>query len=89
VISLKDDEVAASATVADDPLERWRAGCDEMFALVAGRFAQAGSRRRARRYLLGLLSDAQRKNSGSLAEQAGDLTPEGMGAAVELLFLGR
>jgi hypothetical protein len=89
VISLKDDEVAASATVADDPLARWWAGFEEMFALVAGRFAQAGSRRRARWYLLGLLWDAERKNSWSLAEQAGDLTPDGMGAAVELLFLGR
>jgi SRSO17 transposase len=78
VISLKDDEVAASVTVADDPLEWWRAGFDEMFALVAGRFAQAGSRWRARWYLLGLLLDGERKNSGSLAEQAGDLTPEGM-----------
>lgn len=49
-----------------------------MFALVAGRFAQADSRRRARMYLLGLLSGAERKNSWTLAEQAGDLTPDGM-----------
>lgn len=70
--------MAGPPTVADDPLDRWRAGFEEMFALVAGRFAQAGSRRRARWYLLGLLSDAERKNSWSLAEQAGDLTPDGM-----------
>ncbi|MFF0146904.1 IS701 family transposase [Amycolatopsis sulphurea] len=49
-----------------------------MFALVAGRFAQADSRRRARMYVLGLLSGAERKNSWTLAEQAGDLTPDGM-----------
>lgn len=49
-----------------------------MFALVAGRFAQAESRRRARMYLLGLLSGAERKNSWTIAEQAGDLTPDGM-----------
>jgi SRSO17 transposase len=49
-----------------------------MFALVAGRFAQVESRRRARLYLLGLLSGAERKNSWSIAEQAGDLTPDGM-----------
>ncbi len=49
-----------------------------MFALVAGRFAQAGSRRRARLYLLGLLSGAERKNSWTIAEQAGDLSPDGM-----------
>jgi len=62
----------------DDRLQRWRVGFDEMFALVAGRFAQADSRRRARMYVLGLLSGAERKNSWTLAEQAGDLTPDGM-----------
>jgi SRSO17 transposase len=70
--------VAASWTVVDDQLGRWRAGFDELFALVAGRFAQADSRRRARWYLLGLLSGAERKNSWTIAEQAGDLSPDGM-----------
>jgi SRSO17 transposase len=49
-----------------------------MFALVAGRFGQADSRRRGRMYLLGLLSGAERKNSWTIAEQAGDLCPDGM-----------
>ncbi|MFD1044551.1 IS701 family transposase [Kibdelosporangium lantanae] len=49
-----------------------------MFALVAGRFAQWDSRHRARMYLLGLLSGAERKNSWTIAEQAGDLAPDGM-----------
>jgi SRSO17 transposase len=49
-----------------------------MFALVAARFAQVQSRQRARLYLLGLLSGAERKNSWTIAEQAGDLTPDGM-----------
>ena len=65
-----------SWTVLDDRVARWQAGFDDMFALVAGRFAQADSRRRARMYILGLLSGA--KNSWTLAEQAGDLTPDGM-----------
>jgi hypothetical protein len=78
VVSLKEDTVAASFTVVDDRLQRWRAGFDDVFALVAGRFAQADSRRRARMYVLGLLSGAERKNSWTLAEQAGDLTPDGM-----------
>ncbi|GHG99422.1 DDE superfamily endonuclease [Amycolatopsis echigonensis] len=68
----------AGAPVVDDRVARWRAGFDDMFSLVAGRFAQADSRRRARMYLLGLLSGAERKNSWTLAEQAGDLTPNGM-----------
>ena len=49
-----------------------------MFGLVAGRFAQVESRRRAKLYLLGLLSGAERKNSWSIAEQAGELNPDGM-----------
>jgi SRSO17 transposase len=56
----------------------WRAGFDEVFARVAGRFAQACSRRRARAYLLGLLSRTERKNGWTLAELAGDATPDGM-----------
>jgi hypothetical protein len=48
-----------------------------MFALVAGRFVQAGSRRRARMYLLGALGYGA-QNSWTIAEQAGDLTPGGM-----------
>jgi SRSO17 transposase len=77
-LDLEEDAVAASGTVVDDRLARWQAGFDDMFALVAGRFAQADSRRRARMYLLGLLSGAERKNSWTIAEQAGDLTPDGM-----------
>jgi SRSO17 transposase len=78
VLELEEDAVAALWTVDDDRLSRWRAGFDDMFALIASRFAQADSRRRARMYLLGLLSGAERKNSWTLAEQAGDLTPDGM-----------
>jgi DDE superfamily endonuclease len=78
VLDLEADAVAASWTVVDDPLARWRAGFSELFGLVAGRFAQVQSRRRARSYLLGLLSGAERKNSWTIAEQAGDLSPDGM-----------
>jgi hypothetical protein len=44
-----------------------------MVALVAGRFAQVESRRRARMSVLGLLLGAERKNSWTIAEQAGHL----------------
>lgn len=77
VLSL-EEAPASSVTVVDDRLQRWRAGFDDAFALVAGRFAQADSRRRARMYLLGLLSGAERKNSWTITEQAGELTPDGM-----------
>jgi SRSO17 transposase len=56
----------------------WSESFSEMFAQVAGEFENAGSRRRARAYVLGLLSHAERKNGWTLAEFAGDLTPDGM-----------
>jgi hypothetical protein len=53
---------ADSPSVAVRPtldLAAWRAGFDDVFAVVAGRFAQACSRKRARAYLLGLLSRSE------------------------------
>jgi SRSO17 transposase len=47
-------------------------------ALIAPRFGRAEPRRRARRYLLGLLSPIAGKNSWTIAETAGDRTPDGM-----------
>jgi hypothetical protein len=55
------DEVAVAVPPRLD-LAAWRAGFDDVFAVVAGRFAQAYSRKRARAYLLGLLSRSERKN---------------------------
>jgi SRSO17 transposase len=49
-----------------------------MFALIAGEFLQAPSRWRARGYLLGLLSQSERKNGWTIAEFAGEATPDGM-----------
>ena len=56
----------------------WSESFNEMFAGVAGEFENAGSRKRARSYVLGLLSHAERKNGWTLAEFAGDLSPDGM-----------
>jgi hypothetical protein len=62
-LDLEEDAVAAPWTLVDDRLSRWRARFGGVFALVAGRFARAGSRRRTRLYLLEPLSGAERKNS--------------------------
>ncbi|KUN89373.1 IS701 family transposase [Streptomyces griseoruber] len=45
---------------------------------IAGRFARVEPRRRVRRLVSGLLSDLPRKNCWTLAEHAGDATPDGM-----------
>ena len=45
---------------------------------VAARFTRVEPRRRARGFVLGLLADLPRKNCWSIAEHAGDATPDGM-----------
>ncbi len=45
---------------------------------IAGRFARVEPRRRVRQLVLGLLSDLPRKNCRTIAEWAGDKTPDGM-----------
>jgi SRSO17 transposase len=75
VKELSDQAVAVSFRL---DLATWWAGFDDVFARIAGRFAQACSRKRARAYLLGLLSETERKNGWTIAELAGDATPDGM-----------
>ena len=45
---------------------------------IAGRFARVEPRRRARAFVLGLLSGLRRMNRWTIAEQTGDPTPDGM-----------
>ncbi|MER5638901.1 IS701 family transposase [Kitasatospora sp. NPDC002227] len=47
-------------------------------AKVAGRFARAEPRHRARAFVLGLLADLPRKNCWTIAEHGGDASPAGM-----------
>ena len=62
----------------DAELVAWTGGLDGLFAQVAGRFRRAEPRRRARAYVRGLLAPLAGKNGWSLAEVAGDATPDGM-----------
>jgi SRSO17 transposase len=73
MLGVVDEAVTSAAGHA-----AWIEPFNEMFAQVAGVFAEAPSRRRARAYLLGLLSRAERKNGWTIAEFAGDLSPAGM-----------
>ena len=56
----------------------WSAEADRLFDRMAGRFARVEPRRRARAFVLGLLSDLPRKNCWTIAEHAGDRDPHGM-----------
>lgn len=70
--------MAALARVEHLDATRLRAGLDDAFAQVAGRFGRREVRLRARAFTEGLLSGVERKNGWSLAEYAGETTPDGM-----------
>jgi SRSO17 transposase len=70
--------VGDARVLAGDGHAAWSESFNEMFMQVAGAFSNARVRRHGRAYVLGLLSQAERKNSWQLAELAGDASPDGM-----------
>jgi SRSO17 transposase len=71
-------EYRAAAAGHSVSAESWQAEFDSGFARIAGRFGRVEPRRRARAYLLGLLSDVDTRTCWQLAEQAGDRSPHRM-----------
>jgi hypothetical protein len=71
------DDLAVAAVQSVDP-DRWRAGLDAVMARIAPRFVRVEPRRRVRAFLVGLLAGLPRTNCWTLAEHAGDLSPDGM-----------
>jgi SRSO17 transposase len=51
---------------------------DRVHERIAGRFARAEPRARVREYLSGLVAGLERKNGWTLAERAGEVSPDGM-----------
>jgi SRSO17 transposase len=74
-VKTEDQKVAAGHSI--DPA-RWQDTFEVLMGRIAGRFARVEPRRRAREFVLGLLSDLPRKNCWTLAEHAGDATPYGL-----------
>jgi SRSO17 transposase len=54
------------------------AGLDQLHERIAGRFGRAEPRARVRRYIAGLVAGLERKNGWTLAEWAGQVSPDGM-----------
>ncbi|WP_410054921.1 transposase [Micromonospora sp. Mcm103] len=61
-----------------DQIVRWRPGLDDLLARFAYRLGRAQPRKQALSYLAGLLSPLAVKNGWTLAEAAGDTTPDRM-----------
>jgi SRSO17 transposase len=77
VHTTEDQTVAAGHSLEIDPA-CWQAGLEELLGRVAGRFGRVEPRWRARAFVLGLLAELPRKNCWTLAEHAGDASPDGM-----------
>jgi hypothetical protein len=70
--------VDEARVLAGEAHAAWSESFNEMFAQAAGAFANAAVRRHGQPYLLGLLSQTERKNGWTLAEFAGDVSPDGL-----------
>ncbi|MGQ4818437.1 IS701 family transposase, partial [Enterococcus faecium] len=57
-------------------VEGWAVGLEEVTWRIGPRFSRPQPRAQAGAYLRGLLSGVERKNGWTLAEQAGDQTPD-------------
>jgi hypothetical protein len=75
-VSTLDDLVVAAGHSVDP--DRWGALFDELMSRIAGRFCRVEPRRRARAFVLGLIAGLPRKNCWTIAEHAGDASPDGM-----------
>ena len=71
------DNLAVAARLSLD-VARWLGLFDELMGRIAGRFGRVEPRRRARAFVLGLLAELPRKNCWTIAEHAGDASPDGM-----------
>ena len=71
-----------------DTITRWSETLEEVHQRIAGRFARAEVRERARRYLVGLLDRVERKNGWQLAEALGECGAAGRPAAAQHRHLG-
>jgi SRSO17 transposase len=68
--------VTFEVEVAD--VDGWAAGLDVLHARIGPRFARSEPRERVLGYVRGLLAPLEKKNSWTLAEQAGEAIPDGM-----------
>ena len=66
-----------AAGLSVDPA-RWQPMFDELMGRIAARFVRVEPRRRVRAFVAGLLAELPRKNCWTIAEHAGDASPDGM-----------
>src|SRR5258707_3999999 len=72
------EQLGSGQELTQAEVASWTAGWDEIQERIGARFARSEQRQRMRRYVDGLLSPVERKNSWQLAEHAGEARPYGM-----------
>ena len=87
IVDQEEYEAAVSCMV--EAAESARVHRDELLGRLGRVFARREPRLQAGTYVDGLMSDIPCKNGWSLAERAGDRTPDKMGAVVQPLGVGR
>jgi SRSO17 transposase len=75
-VATREDLLVAAATSVD--AGRWLDMLDELMMRTGPRLRRVELRRRARAFVLGLLAELPRKNCWTIAEHAGDQSPDGM-----------
>lgn len=69
--------------VTVEVVESWESHLEDLFARLADRFFRKETRRRACAYVRGLLAPLERKNGWTLAEHAGNHSPNGLQAMLQ------
>jgi SRSO17 transposase len=69
--------------VSVEVVDSWELNLEDLFAQFAGRFSRVETRRRAFAYVRGLLAPLERKNGWTLAEHAGNRSPNGVQAMLQ------
>jgi len=72
-----NDDLLVAAGHSVDP-GRWLGIFEDLMIRVGARFRRVEPRRRAGAFALGLLAELPRKNCWTIAEHAGDRSPDGM-----------
>src|ERR687894_1055017 len=71
-------DASAEASALVPQIADWRAELDALHARLGPRFKRPEVRARAGRYLAGLLGPVERRNGWQLAEQIGEVAPDGV-----------
>ena len=89
-----NEDAAVAAAHSVDPA-RWWDGFDELLDRISGRFRRYEPRRNAAALILGLLTELDRKNCWTIAEQRGhmltvvDPADDGVVGVADVLGVGR